>query len=150
MSPERMNSVTLGSLITATLLGIGDYVSLHVVFSRTKLSVFLSIIPPQLLGFYKVANTVLLSISEPRANGLGKIDSSPRNRPGVSAVLGTGGAFGARSSEFRRSMFPVHTNCTERLCADASSGVGYNDHSERISPSSHVSIREGSPVGQKK
>src|SRR3954451_22580935 len=58
--------ITLGSLITATLLGIGDYVGLHVVFRRTKLSVFPSIIPPQLLGFYKVANTVLLSISEPR------------------------------------------------------------------------------------
>src|SRR4051794_36368206 len=57
---------TLGSLITATLLGIGDYVGPHVVFRRTKLSVFPSIIPPQLLGFYKVANTVLLSISEPR------------------------------------------------------------------------------------
>src|SRR3954451_6391089 len=61
---------TLGSLITATLLGIGDYVGLHVVFRRTKLSVFLSIIPPQLLGFYKVANTVLLSISEPRVRRL--------------------------------------------------------------------------------
>src|SRR3954465_3532940 len=59
---------SLGSLITATLLGIGDYVGLHVVFRRTKISVFLSIIPPQLLGFYKVANTVLLSISEPRVS----------------------------------------------------------------------------------
>src|SRR3954447_16045524 len=84
MSPERMNSVTLGSLITATLLGIGDYVGLHVVFRRTKLSVFPSIIPPQLLGFYKVANTVLLSISEPRVMMVVDEEASPGDGDGES------------------------------------------------------------------
>src|SRR4051794_8311215 len=97
-----MSLRALGSLITATLLGIGDYVGLHVVFRRTKLSIFLSIIPPQLLGFYKVANTVLLSISEPRVREGSRRIPVPESR-GTEKLLGSWAKIGVGAHLIRRN-----------------------------------------------